>query len=340
MKKQKKFHISLLFLGMLLITACGLSPEEIATQTASAWTSTPVPPTSTPTPTPVPYDLTISVEDSGGNRISNAAIIFPESGDDEPMNTSDNGDLSWANLQGEHANFEVNAQGYYGQGVSETLVRGNNEITFTLERDPFQLLPSEVCQSGQEVLYIEDFEDGFAQGIEGLGRPAWVFESDPELGTVLVAVENTGEKGFTIFDDNYENIVFHFDIVRPMDVEIIWIRIRQDNANSYIGVLHAEGRNAFLQREDEDGGAGSPWPGRNTSRPDGMTWEHISLSAYEGLFDLWINNELLIGVTDPEPYGSGNVSFYMMDHTTPALIDNLVICGLTEPYDPPSLVED
>jgi hypothetical protein len=45
---MKKF-ISTLFVLSILISACGLSPEAIATQTAAAWT-----PTSPSTPTPAP----------------------------------------------------------------------------------------------------------------------------------------------------------------------------------------------------------------------------------------------------------------------------------------------
>ena len=78
----KKSLLAILLLLGLLASACGPSAEQIATMTASAWTSTPKP-TSTPeptlTPTPMPYDLTVKVTDAGGSPIAGASVIFPQS---------------------------------------------------------------------------------------------------------------------------------------------------------------------------------------------------------------------------------------------------------------------
>jgi len=333
MNKRIFFYALFLFL-LLALNACGLSPEEVATQTAAAWTSTPIPPTSTPTPTPVPYDLTVSVVDSEGEIIKDAVIVFPESGDDEPVNTDETGSLSWANLEGENANIAVSAQGYYEQMDLIVLSRGPNETLFTMERDPFQLLPSEVCQAGQEVLYIEDFEDGGAQLLEGLGRPLWEFEEDPVLGTYLVGNETTGGR-IQHNGGNYGDFVLHFDMVRPVDAEILWVRIRESGDHSYIAVFIGNGQ-TFLQRE----GPNSPvWPSRFLTRPDGETWQHISLSIFEGAFDLWIDNELILGVDDPEPFGPGAISIELTEHAQKFYVDNIVICGLTEPYEAPPAAE-
>ena len=40
----------------------------------------------------------------------------------------------------------------------------SNEIVLKLERDPFGLLPSDACGAGESLLYVDDFQDGEAQG--------------------------------------------------------------------------------------------------------------------------------------------------------------------------------
>ena len=183
--------ISALFiLVVVLMAGCGPSAESIATMTASAWTPTPTStatPTPTPTPTPIPYDLTISIQDSDGTSISGAMIIFPESGSDDPVASDVEGKYAWTNLpgEGEIANFNVSAQGYTSVDFSTPITRGINTFTITMERDPLAILPSEACQPGQDVLYIEDFQDNKFQFWNDINRPMWEYEVIPERGTVL-----------------------------------------------------------------------------------------------------------------------------------------------------------
>ncbi len=330
--------ILMITMAFLLLSSCGPTPEEIATQTASAWTSTPVStstPTSTPTPTPIPYDLSLNVVDAEGNQINEAQIVFPESGDDEPVDTDETGSVSWTNLQGENASIEVNAQGYFEQMESLVLVRGQNEVSLTMERDPLQLLPSEACQANEKVIYIEDFEDGVGQRIEGIGRPTWEYKTDSDHGTYLYGEEQSQTR--LMFDaTEYYNYVVHFDVLRPTDAEIMWFRVREECCPiSYIGVMSKDG-NTWLQRE----GPNEPfWGSRFISRPDGETWEHISLSVFNGNFDFWIDNDLLLGVTDPDPIGPGMVSIDIVDHIEPFAIDNFVVSELSEDYEPPAIEE-
>jgi len=330
--------ILLLTMALLLLSSCGPTPEEIATQTASAWTSTPVPPTNTPTPTPIPFDVIVSIVDSNGSPISDASIVFPESGDDEPVTANADGSYAWFNLSGGGGNVQVNSQGYYLSETSLSLERGANDVVVQLERDPLQILPSEACPAGQEPLFIDDFEDGTAHYIQGIGRPMFEFVVDEEIGTYVVGNENLSTEGMgeqsLSFPGSHENVVFHFDIVRPRDMQILWAYLRQGGEGGYIGVFSMEG-NTWLQREPE-----ANWPSRFIARPDGLTWEHISVSAYEGAFDLWVNDELLLGVTDPDPLGAGTVAIVFSSHSEPLSLDNLVVCELTEPYNPPVVEEE
>ena len=149
---------------LALLAACGPSPEQIATMTASAWTPTPLPPTATPTPTPAPIDLTVTIADETGTSIAGASIVFPESGNGSPVLMDDQGQYSWTNLGSEAVSLTVSAQGYLDADLITTIQRGSNEIKVTLQRDPMGILPAEACATDQKVLYIEDFQDGQAQG--------------------------------------------------------------------------------------------------------------------------------------------------------------------------------
>ena len=316
----------------LLIVACSPSPEEIATSTP-----TPVPPTSTPEPTPtatpVPYDLSMDVLDESGAPIGGATVQFAEM--DQALTADDNGQVTYLDIPGNAFAYTVSAQGYNLAEGDVELERGSNSFEVTMARDPLQILPSEACQPGQDVLYIEDFEDGQGQLLEGLGRPLWGFEEDPVLGSYLVGNESTGWKRVQHNGENYGDFVLHFDMLRPVDVDIIWVRIQEGEGNSYIAVFSRDG-NTWLQRE----GPSEPvWPARFLASPDGVTWEHVSLSTYEGAFDFWIENELILGVDDPEPLGPGAISIELTEHTQPFYVDNIVICGLTDPYEPPPSVE-
>lgn len=47
-----------------------------------------------------------------------------------------------------------------------------------------------------------------------------------------------------------------------------------------------------------------------------------------------MDDELLLGVTDPEPIGPGLVTIEITDHLETFAIDNLAICSLNELYEP------
>ena len=177
---------------LLLLSGCGPSAEQIATMTASAWTPTPLP---TATPTPLPYDLTVTVVDETGAPIAGASIVFPESGDGSPMQANDQGQYSWNNLRGEAVSLTVSAQGYVNAEQTATIQRGPNEVKVTLKRDPFAILPSEVCAPDQKILYVEDFQDGKSQGwqnislgVDGNMPNGWTLLDEMEIKSCTMAM--------------------------------------------------------------------------------------------------------------------------------------------------------
>ena len=172
---QKKYYLRSGALAStllcLLLVACGPSPEEqaatSAAMTAAAATDTPTPtptPTNTPTPTPIPYDLTVLAKGEEDAPIVGANIVLAEAGEDSSSQITDEiGQASWFDLPGETVSLSINAQGYMPQDISEMIDRGPNDLTVSLERDPYGMLPSEACLPGEQLVYIEDFQDDIAQ---------------------------------------------------------------------------------------------------------------------------------------------------------------------------------
>ena len=65
-------------------------------------------------------------------------------------------------------------------------------------------------------------------------------------------------------------------------------------------------------------------------------YAEIAVSYYEGTIDLWVNRELILGVTDSEPFERGSFGFEIPPGAeTPRQFDNIVVCSLNEPYTPP-----
>ena len=195
-----------IILSAAILIGCGPSAEEQAATsvalTAAAATSTPtVTPTHTPTatsthtptPTPVPYDLSVLVAGEEDAPIIGASVVLAEIGDEVgTLITDDVGQVFWKDLPGETVNLSISAQGYYPLDVAETIERGISQITTTLERDPHGLLPSEACAPGERLLYIEDFQDGRAQGWAEIEARAqgWDVVPHPDSAGNLVALNS------------------------------------------------------------------------------------------------------------------------------------------------------
>ncbi len=337
--KSRTILILLLTTAFLLLSSCGPSPEEIATQTASAWTSTPVPPTSTPTPTPVPYNLTISVEDLEGNIISGADIVFPESGDNESVTTDGTGQYAWANLPVDYAFLIVDAQGYAPIEQSFTLQRGPNEISITLPLDPSELRASQACLSSETLVAMEDLEDGqgqdWGQIAEGM-PPGWSLISDPEDPENMI-IQIAPDAPFA--DASHET---------PNNFVIRW-KGQIDGSGTGWAVTIFERRtveqaktqyNVFLNTTDSQIKKFHLEAGEDIALFTGQailpdTWLQFEVSFFKGDIQVWVDGNLLMGYTDPDPFpseGRGSNLTRWADSLTVFNMDNLIICELSEPF--------
>ena len=343
--KTKSLSLSVLLITAFLLTACGPSAEQIATMTASAWTPTPRPtptPTATPTATPIPYDLTVKVTDADGNPIAGANVAFPESGDDAPVSTDDSGQVTWSSLGGPNGALTVAAPGYFGAEQSVSLERGPNEVVVALERDPYGLLPSVACAPEEKSLYIEDFQDGQAQGWQAItaatefgANNGWGL-GPKEEGNQVVFFTGINESSNDLDGYTFENAVWR-----------IKVQVVGKDGFSFLNWRHAPAEGGDTRYPFQWGGEGfmdltrlSPEAGHfSVDRSNLLTkpgrWYFIEISSYEGLFQVWVDGKMKMEYRDPKPLPAGTIGLeahIWKDANTIYYFDDLSVCELSAPF--------
>jgi hypothetical protein len=365
MIRRTIFLILILFCLTLLI-ACGPSEEEIAAMTAAAATDTPMPtdtplptatatPTATPTPTetPVPYDLTVTVSDAEGAPIGGASVTLAEL--EEEQASDDAGQVGWGDLPGEAVNLSVSAQGYFDAEESATISRGPNEVAVTLERDPSGVLPAEACAPSETLLYVEDFQDGKAQGwgqitaaTDSGAMNGWEIVEDAEVpGDYVLKLSNeaTGapaDAGDGTYDQEFDNAVWRVWIKYNGDVIGTFIFLNwqhhpsPDGESRYpVQIGPAPNIMTALTRLSPDAGHFNVVPASHNGLRQNQ-WTLFELSSYEGVVEMWIDGVRYASWTDPNPLPAGGIGIEL--HTTePGMttftFDDLVVCGLSAPFE-------
>lgn len=359
--KTKYFPLTMLLLMAILLGACGPSAEQIAAMTASAWTPTPKP-TNTPLPTatatPVPYDLTAIVTDTNGNPVAGAYVIFPESGSGEPVMTDDTGRAAWTNLNGPNVSLTVTAQGYFKGEQGAALERGPNEVIVNLERDPFGVLPSEACGAGESLLYVDDFQDGEAQGWNrSADNPdtTYVGPASDQAANLVWTIDATKITSFNnawlganygnqnLFGDSVWRMKFMVN--RPTAPSFSW-----NSFNVTLGSLSlshatytfnlAGGQSQVrLNRTlfDQSGGLASDQNVKSGGfKQLEMTWHYAELSVFQGNVQMWLDGKPIIDYTDPEPLPEKTIGIWIGAFTdksvTVIYFDEIRVCGLSAPF--------
>ena len=338
--------------ALLLMSGCGPSAEQIATTTASAWTATPPPPTATPTATPVPYDLTALVLDEDGAPIPGASIIFPESGSDETVQADEAGQYRWTNLPGPDATLHVSAPGYLPAERSGTVDRGPSELPVVLPRDPAGLLPSDACAPDEKLLYVEDFQDGEAQGWNeiDLRVPGWdIIPAPDDAENQIVAAQysdmSSGDVlGSTLYDHIYENAVWrtHFEVSKAFPRQDTWFSFNWLHAQQPFDLDGQQifdsryqlpvGYNYFalrrLQQPVTNIGIGQ------TKNPKFGEWHLAEISTFDGTTEAWMDGKRLMSYNDPKPIPPGEISLELWLQGTDVVVyfDNMSVCELSAPF--------
>jgi len=342
----RRLYLGLLLLFCLILSACGPSPEEqaatAAAQTAAAATSTPTitpSPTPTPTPTPVPYNLTVVVTGADGLPIKGAKVYLEEIDDIE--NSDEDGQSSWVDLPGKSITLNVSAQGYFSVDLIDSIERGTNLINISLERDPFGLLASDVCLDGEQVLYIEDFQDQQAQGWTEIEFRAqdWDIISHPDNpGNFTVSRLSTYE-GCSSLKRKFTDAVWRFKIMhvgKPVS-NYTWHWHVKESGDWSAYPIWNHFPDIHVNRVDNPHSEVALRWTPFVLKPD--VWQQIEVSTYEGRFELWIDGVPWVQYDDPEPLPGGGINICVglghdPENTSRVYFDDFAVCGLSEPVQP------
>ncbi|MBI3165563.1 MAG: hypothetical protein HYZ24_12845 [Chloroflexi bacterium] len=327
--------------------------------TASAWTPTSAP-TSTPlptaTPTPIPYALSVKVTNEDGNPVASASVTLDKS---ESVLTDENGMASWANLDVPDGSMNVAASGYFTSEQTFSLSRGLNEMIIALERDPNGLPASLACAPGESPLYVEDFQDGNAQGMDVVNFNAggWSIGSAPDLAENLVMtlalpdsyggrVSDNEQAGVT--EAFPENAVWRFNIqiTGPGTYVFFWQRTEVPYQS---GAGQVDWSRYMIHLGTAAGGRGDRASAVIREQPPLVpfvianriveylrsdVWTFVEISTFEGNVKVWLNGKETSDYVDPQPMPGGGfgIGTEMVKSGAIAYYDNMSVCGLSAPF--------
>jgi hypothetical protein len=291
----------------------------------------------------VPFDLTVTISDERGEPIAGGNIVFPESGGEEAVQANEAGQFNWVNLPGPAVTLKVSAPGYFPQEQAASLERGLNEIKVTLERDPFGLLPSTACAPGEKLLYIEDFQDGKAQGWQNITA---AMEFDAKNGWGINPLEEGNQvASFTGINENLDdlqNLTFDNAVWR------LKIQTVGKDGFSFINWKHAPASGGET-RYPIQWGANVLMDLTRLQFPDighfsvdtsalkvkEGSWYFLEISSYDGLVQVWVDGKLEIEYQDPQPLPAGMISLeahIWNDPNTIYYFDDLSVCELSAAF--------
>jgi len=218
--------------------------------------------------------------------------------------------------------------------------RGNSGGSPSLERDPLTL----PCLEVERLLYLEDFQDGQAQGWPEIQFQAqnWEIVEDPTAPGNLLA-QNPGTTSSQIFyqGEVFSDAVFRVDFMSTGISQLIFIW--HSNKNSFLDergvVTDSDYSIAFMDYGLHFERYTFPLPsatllgGDYWITPD--SWHKIEISTYQGTLGVWMDGEEMLTYQDPNPLPPGTIGIGVekpLEQGTMTYFDNLRVCELTEPF--------
>jgi hypothetical protein len=238
----------------------------------------------------------------------------------------------------------VAAQGYLSTNQSITLQRGLNDVNVTLKRDPFGLIPSAACAPDNKVLYIEDFQDGQAQGwpdisagIHGDMPNGWTLID--ENGNKILALSRAPSGLGSILEGyTFDNFVWHLKFkVMGTDSEMFFMwRLTNPGpeAKRYAAVMSASQKPWMVRFS----GGNVLNTAEASETPKDDQWYNFDVAYFNGTHQVWMDGTKIMEYEDPQPYPAGTIGFEThldQTKTTQFFLDDLVVCELTSTFEPP-----
>jgi hypothetical protein len=299
-------------------------------------------------PIPLPktgINLNTYAIDAQGNPIPNTTFQILELADlDFAKVLSDTGSASWADLPGLNVTLSISSPGYKARQESLDLQKGNTTSGYTLERDEFGKLPSELCRPEEELAYAEDIQSGSMPGWDDmmaridLNVPGLEIISEPENeGNQILHFyglsENTHGDTVSYQAQSFGDSVLRFDAKGEGSIHFIvrW-HATEDWNSAYFAFIYGD-QGAGGRMEKMIAGNFVTIFSWNKNLADG-NWHNFEISSAQGENQVWIDGRMMGRWEDPEPLTEGWMTiehdFWTAD--AHAYYDNFAVCNLNAPF--------
>ena len=202
------------------------------------------------------------------------------------------------------------------------------------------LLPDEACQSGEKLLYLEDFQDARAQGWPEIEYRAqnWEIVVDPDNSDNLILQNPAIQDTFTdLHGPSYGDVVWRVNylVIGHPEYEFN-IKFITDPYPGDLGTItHAHYSLYFYFDEVHFTRETLPFPAADLliTQIDFQSgiWHEIEISTFQGILEVWLDGEKLLVYDDPDPLPDGRIALSIARYQSGGSMvyfDNLRVCEL------------
>lgn len=254
--------------------------------------------------------------------------------------------LSGTSLTGQQNEIalEENQEDPPAQQDNSVGVLSNGEESDPQARTVILKDPDQVCLEGEKLLYLEDFQDGHAQGWPEIEFRAqnWEIVPDPELPENLVARNpGTYEAGSNLEGYTFENAVWRADFYKTglPEYVFIWHHESEPYETEYGSINSSDYSIAFMH----DGTYFHRFwePQTNVTLlaiplfVQDEIWHTVEISTYEETLEVWLDGERLLSYQDPDPLPGGELGLALWlssSEDSMVYFDNFSVCELAGPF--------
>jgi hypothetical protein len=257
------------------------------------------------------------------------------------------GSVAWMDLPGDNASLSVQGQGYFAGEISQTIERGPNDETVTLDPDPFGILPSAACAPGEKPLLIEDFQDGRAQhwdsmtaALEFNAQNGWALVEDEPGNSVVTASHAADFATDSYYYEGMEpfaNAVWRLRtkfVGKDNDAFLNW-RHGWNNTGDWRYIVQYGGQVLLdLSRLHYDVGHFSVSRSQFGFRED--QWYFFEIGTFDGETQVWVDGQMKNSYTDPQPMEPGSIGLevHLSEGSNSVYtFDDIAVCGIQAPFE-------
>ena len=201
------------------------------------------------------------------------------------------------------------------------------------------------CASNETLLYIEDFQDGIAQGwgnitaaVDFDAPNGWAIIPDENGNMILTASDAKGFADDTLQDYTFDNAVWRIKVKvtgRDTDMFLNWRQAGNAEGDwRYIVQLGGDVMIDLSRLQNPEPGHFSV--GMTSAQMKQDQWYQFELGTYDGVTELWVDGRQLATYTDPQPLPGGSIGLevHLFENAESVFyFDDISVCELSAPFE-------